>query len=179
MIPNKLLAGFTVNIPYDPGSLYGPDKGWSAVLLLRGPARIDIPAITDPANPSGYVFKAAPSDTEAWTAGDYWYTLKVTNSTDAYQLESGQATVTPDPASATTYDGRSKNKRILDAIDALMEGRATVDQERYKIGNRELFRTPIKDLVELRKYYQSQYNAELRLANGGSLFGPTVRIGLP
>lgn len=176
MIPKTLLAGFTVNIPYDPGSLYGPDQGWSALLLLRGPSKIDVVAITDPANPKTFIFKAVPTDTESWTAGTYWYVVKISNGVDAYQLESGETLVKVDPTQADAFDGRSENKKMLDAITALMTSKATLDQERYKIGNRELFKIPIGELINLKKYYQQQYNAELRLANGGSLFGPPVRI---
>jgi hypothetical protein len=77
-------------------------------------------------------------------------------------------------------DGRSFVKQALDAIEAVLAKRATKDQERYVIevngSRRELWRTPIGDLLKLRDRYRAEYNAELRAKSGSKLFGPTVRV---
>ena len=44
-------------------------------------------------------------------------------------------------------------KRTLANIEALMEGRSTIDQNAYQLGGRRLDRIPIPDLIQLHKYY--------------------------
>ena len=76
-------------------------------------------------------------------------------------------------STATTVDNRSKAKKTLDAIDATLEGRATTDQHMYMIGNRQLMRIPVEQLISLRKEYARIYAREQRNARvrrGGTLF---------
>ena len=47
-------------------------------------------------------------------------------------------------------------QRTLEAIEAVIEKRASIDQERYKINNRELWRTPIPELLVMRDRYRSE-----------------------
>ncbi|MDC6408575.1 hypothetical protein LOK82_08010 [Xylella fastidiosa subsp. multiplex] len=70
------------------------------------------------------------------------------------ELKRGKLRVEPDFASLPQgYDGRSDNQRALDAINAVLQKRATQDQQRYRINNRELWRTPIAELLKLRTFY--------------------------
>jgi hypothetical protein len=57
---------------------------------------------------------------------------------------------------------------------AVIEGRATRDQERYRINNRELQRTPISDLIRLRDRYREEARRERAAAKGQSLLGRRV-----
>jgi len=60
-------------------------------------------------------------------------------------------------------------RRVLTAIEAVIEGRASKDQEEYTIGTRSLKRTPIKDLLVLRDAYKAEVaheDAQYRLAQG-------------
>lgn len=67
--------------------------------------------------------------------------------------------VLPNPATITG-DLRGHAARTLAAIDALLEGRATKDQQSYKIGERELSRIPIPELLSLRDYYRAEAKRE-------------------
>lgn len=74
-----------------------------------------------------------------------------------------------------THGGLDHIHRVLESIEAVIEKRATIDQERYTINNRELWRTPIPQLLELR----DRYRAELRramAAKSGGLFNQAVRV---
>ena len=60
------------------------------------------------------------------------------------------------------HDGRTHAKKVLDAIMAVLENRATKDQESYSIAGRTLSRTPLADLQTLRDRYRGEYTQELR-----------------
>jgi hypothetical protein len=88
-------------------------------------------------------------------AGFYRWAAQVANGDERHTVGTGTTEVlanvfdTPD----APQDTRSKERRILDAIEAVIESRASKDQERYQIAGRELWRTPIKDLLMLRDDY--------------------------
>ena len=71
---------------------------------------------------------------------------------------------------AAGHDARSHVQRVLDAIEAVLEKRATLDQEQYRINNRELRRTPIADLLKLRDRYRMELQ-RAKAARNGTLFG--------
>src|SRR5690606_10716299 len=96
---------------------------------------------------------------------------------NVYAVESGRVRITPDLAQAAAgFDGRSQNRIALDAIDAVLARRATLDQERYRINNRELYRTPIEDLIRLRSYYATLVAREEATRKGVSPFGRQVKV---
>lgn len=51
-------------------------------------------------------------------------------------------------------------QKVLAAIEAVLENRATQDQDSLSIGNRQLRRTPIADLLLLRDKYKSEVAIE-------------------
>ena len=53
-----------------------------------------------------------------------------------------------------------------------------MDQERYRINNRELYRTPIADLIKLRDMYRAEVNRERAAKCGKNPFGRKVRVVL-
>lgn len=141
---------------------------------LRGPKSVNLAA-----TPNGTVhqFAATAAETGAWTAGEYWYSVRATRGDDVVELETGTFRVLPDiTAAGDGYDGRSQAEIALAAIDAVLAKRATLDQERYRINNRELYRTPIADLLKLRGYYAAQVKRENACKAGRSKFGRQVLV---
>ena len=66
-------------------------------------------------------------------------------------------------------DTRSHAKKVLDAINAVIEGTATEEQESYQIKDRSLKRRSVSELLELRSFYKAEYARELaeeRIAQG-------------
>lgn len=144
--------------------------------MLRGPSVVNITAVAEGVQHNLNVLAAVTAD---WQPGLYEYTARVSNGTDFHEVESGQITLTPDLASAVEgHDGRSHAKRTLDAIEAVIEKRASLDQERYRINNRELYRTPIADLLKLRDLYRMEVRREQGAARGKNPFSATVRVRL-
>lgn len=150
-----------------------PASTWSLTYrLLNAAGKIDITALA-----VGDYFKVseAKSATAAWAPGAYQWQAYVTLSAERYMVDQGRMVVQPNFATMSSYDGRSHARRTLEAIEAVIERRATLDQKSYAINGRSLERTPIPDLLALRSQYLNMVKAEEaaeRIANGlGSRYG--------
>lgn len=93
-------------------------------------------------------------------AGVYTWVAKVSYSGEVHTVGSGSITVLPDLATLTVHDGRSHARKVLDAIEALLENRASIDQKSISIAGRTLERTPIADLLALRSVYRTEARNE-------------------
>jgi hypothetical protein len=154
-----LIAGdtldFMTTVPDYPAT-----AGWT--LTYRLAPRTAGTAISFPATALGsdYRVQVAAVTTAGWAAGEYSWAAYVSKAGNRFTVDAGTITIQPDPGVVATSDTRSHARRVLAAIEAVIEGRATRDQEEYTIGNRSLKRTPIRDLLTLRDRYKSEVNAE-------------------
>lgn len=117
-----------------------------------------------------YVVEVASATTAAYTAGTYNWQAYIVRSSDSQRISiaKGVWQILPN-LSASTADPRSHAKKVLDAIEAVLESRATIDQMGYSIAGRTLSRTPLPDLLKLRDSYRADYAIEvnnLRRAQG-------------
>lgn len=173
--PRKLTAGLTFTHLVELGRYPAPE--WSLTLSMRGPNSINLQAT---AAGKHHEIRASAQETAQWAAGMYWFSARVSNqSGDVHEVASGKVEVLPDlSAQDEGYDGRSHARRMLDAIEAVLEKRATIDQERYRIGNRELYRTPLPELKRARKEYLEEVAREEAAARGGTMWGRKVAVRL-
>lgn len=172
ILPRRIPAGIT----FDETAILTayPTEAWSLSVVLRGAGSITI------AGSSGgsvtHNLKVPANLTAEWAPGRYWYSARVTDGENIVEIESGEVEITPNLAAETEgYSGLTHAQRVLTAIEAVLEKRATQDQERYTINNRELWRTPIADLLNLRDRYRAQVRMEQK-AKRGNLFGSAVRV---
>jgi hypothetical protein len=170
-IPSKIVAGLTLEIPVTLTAYPAPD--WALVLVMRGQSAIDL---TSAVNGSSHEISATAAVTGTWAAGSYWFSLRATDGVDVVEIEDGTVEIKPDlAAQSADYDGRGHVEKVLAAIEAVIEGRASKDQERYRINNRELQRTPISDLITLRDTYRAEARKLRATASrGNSLLGRRV-----
>lgn len=176
ILPPTIAAGVTFERCVTLADYPAPD--WVLAAHLRGSEAIDM---TASAEGTGHKFLELGADTADWPAGIYSYTVRATNGGDVREVERGTVEVLADLQSVSApTDGRSQNRIVLDAIEAVIAKRATLDQERYVIegqnGRRELWRTPIADLLKLRDRYAALVRAEEAKARGKSLWGPAVKF---
>jgi hypothetical protein len=170
--PSETGAGLNFYAAIDLADYAAP--AWTVSAILRGPAAINL---TASATAAGFVFNVPAATTATWAPGTYWFSLRATNGSAVHEIGSGQLTVTPDLAQATgTFDGRSHNQIALDSIKAVLAKRATQDQLRYAINNRELWRTPIADLLKLKAHYTAQVRRELARKRGDGSLGRTIPV---
>lgn len=172
ILPPTITAGVTFERCVSPCDYLAPD--WVLTAHLRGGAAIDMTAA---AEGTGHKFLELGAVTAAWAAGVYSYTVRATNGGDVREVERGTVEVLADLAEVTTpVDARTHAQKVLDSIEAVIEKRATLDQERYRINDRELYRTPLADLLKLRDLYRSEVRREQAAARGKSMWGPAVQV---
>jgi hypothetical protein len=127
--------------------------------------------ITATASGSDHLVYEAPADTDDLIAGRYDWVAHVTDGVDRHQVGGGSLTVLPDLADAASYDGRSHARKMLDAINAILEGRATagdLDTVRIATDGRDL-QSDTGALIKLRQQYAAAVAAEdqaARVARG-------------
>lgn len=172
ILPQRISSGVSLDVPVVLTAY--PANVWALVVNLRGPSAIDIVSVPDGTT---HRLRATATATAEWGAGDYWFVARVSNEDgDVIEVESGKIRVDPDLAAlGAGYDGSTHAERVLAAIEAVLEKRATQDQQRYTINNRELWRTPIPDLLLLRDRYRAQVKMESKQKRG-DLFGSAVRV---
>ena len=179
--PSALRAGdtwkWTRSLPDYPAS-----AGWT--LKYRFKNSTGGFEIVASASGNDYSITAAAVTTATYTAGTYtWEAWVEGGSSEKYTIDEGTFVVKPDyraVAAGAALDDRSHAKKVLDAITAVIENRASKDQERYMIANRELWRTPIPELLKLRQRYLSEVNAEINAQkiNDGLASGRKIQFRL-
>ena len=104
-----------------------------------------------------YLVSVASSATATYTAGDYTYQCYIIRNSDSARItiRTGTLKVVAN-RDASTADPRTNAKIFLDAIQAVIEGRATRDQESYSIAGRSLSRTPLEELHKFEAIYKSR-----------------------
>lgn len=111
-----------------------------------------------------YLVEVASATTAAYTAGTYNWQAYITRTSDSARVTVGTGVFKVLASmSASTADPRSHAKKTLDAIEAVIESRATVDQMSYTIQGRSLAKTPLPDLQKFRDYYRAEYAAEVNV----------------
>lgn len=108
-----------------------------------------------------HLVNVAAATTANYPAGVYKWQAYVESGSERYTIATGTLDVKAD-LSASGLDTRSHVKKVLDAIEAVIENRATLDQQSYTIGNRSLQRMAVDELLKLRDTYKQQYQAELQ-----------------
>lgn len=155
-IPSEISAGLTFEASVSAPEY--PAPGWTLSLALRGPASIDVTGVGDG---DDHHLSADAATTGGWVPGAYWYQVRATDGVDVQLVEEGQVRILEDLAAAAPgFDGRSHAEKVLEAIEAVIEGRASLDQSHYTINNRSLTRTPVADLLKLRNQYRAEVRAQ-------------------
>ncbi len=113
-----------------------------------------------------HTFTLTSADTGLLVPGSYRWTSKVAAGLEVYTVGVGDTEVTPDTSQLLTYDARTWAEISLDNVEAVIQNRATLDQESYSIAGRSLARTPLQDLINLRKYLQAEVSKEQAAITG-------------
>ena len=102
-----------------------------------------------------YYIEAASSSTTSYAIGDYIWEAYITKSSDSNRVmvDSGRTTITENLAN-TNADLRSHAKIVLDALEAVIENRASMDQSSMSID----------ELMTFRDRYKAEYLKEIKLA---------------
>lgn len=139
-----------------------PAPAWSLIYTLFGPP--GVVHITAAAYGAWHQVDLAPAVTGTYAPGRYDGIAHATDGTDRLQVWAGAIQVLPDLRTATAADGRSHARRMLDAIEAALEGRATdgdLDIVRTQLGDQTVERDPAA-LAQAHRQYAALVAAEDR-----------------
>lgn len=165
--PEKLRAGDTATwirelsdyLPADSWILYYAATTASAQILITGSDNGDGRHLVD----------VAKATTAAWDAGIYRIIGYVDNGTDRHEVYDNYLEITPDLSAATSgVEARSTVKQTLDALDAVILGKASKDQLSYSIAGRSLSHYSPEELLTWRREYLRLWHAEQDALNAAS-----------
>ncbi len=137
-------------------------------------------SVTAAADGAAHAVTVAASTTQGYTAGTYTWAAQVTAGIETYEVDRGLLKLLPRYDVASNVDDRSHARKALEAIEAVIENRATLDQMEYTIGTRSLKRMSPEQLRDWRDYYRGQAGAEEmaeRIRNGQGGNRLTFRLG--
>lgn len=168
--PAELRAGDTWEWRREDMTAEYPAGTWTLTYRFKNAAGgFEVVAAADG---NAFAVTVTAATTAGYTAGTYTWAAQVVNGTTKKTVDSGTFKVLPNlfsGSAGTASDQRTHPKKTLDAIEAVIEGRASLDQQEFQIGGRMLKRMPIKDLIYFRAYYKGEVDREAaseRLANG-------------
>lgn len=174
--PEAFVAGdsveWSLSLPdYDPAT-------WSVSVAFVGAARQFVARGYDGGDGT-HRLRLDPATTANIPAGLYAWQRYAATTAERCCIAQGTVRVLPNFATQTTgYDARSHARRVLDAIEAVLENRATEDDSYVMIGATQITKLPHADLLALRSQYRREVANETaaeRIALGLDS-GRTVRV---
>ena len=158
-IPSSFTAGDSLEFT-DSLSDYHASSGWVlSYVLVKDGTQINI---TSTADDDDHSVSVGADTTANYDSGIYHWQAYVTDGTDRYTVGTGTVEIKPDFATQTTgLDDRSHAKKVLDSLEAVLEGKADSDVLSYSIGGRSLSKMNPEELLLWRDKYLAEYRSEL------------------
>ena len=129
-----------------------PAEGADRLLIKFADGSVSEVRVIDTVEGGDFVFS-----TDEWAPGLYLFQRK----TGGGVTGSGRFTLEQDLEHAPAdYDPRSVAEITLEAIDAMLAGRATAQQRRVQVGDKSIEYSTIEELQKWREYFLSQLAAE-------------------
>lgn len=149
LIPKQIRAGDTLDWT-DSVSEYKASEGYTLKYVL---AADNIITLTGVANGADHDFDVTAVDTAKWVPGVYSYQAYVEKGAIQHTIETGTVEILVNlRVQKEGFDGRSHVKKVLDALEATIEGRATKQHSSISIAGRAI---ALLSPAELRKEYQN------------------------
>jgi len=159
--PQRVYAGDRLQWTRDFSDF--PADEWTLTYYLRSDkagGQIDIVATADG---DEFSVDVSPDTSAAYVPSTYYWSAFVSSASDRKLVAQGRMEVVQNPSDIyDPTDGRSHARRTLDSINAVIERRATSDQQRYvfQAVGRSVDKMPIKDLLDFRDYYAALVSQE-------------------
>ena len=136
---------------------YSSADGWALEYYFS--RKDDVQTLTGVGQADGsWVMTIPPATSAQYLAGEYRWQSRVSKSGEVYTVGTGRMDIAPSLDAA--IETRSNARVILDAIEAVLVGKATKDQAKITIGGQSLDRFSWSDLNTARGYYRSLVNRE-------------------
>lgn len=168
--PSSVRAGdFVQWFEKDLAAIYPPSSYGLAYHLVRQAIDAETIEIVAAQQDGSFLLSASSSDTAAYVPGVYSWAAVITrrSDTEKHTVKTGRITVL-DRYGAGASDPRSHARRMLDQIEALLEGRAKSDVESYEIKGRKVSKMAPSELMRWRGHYRREVRLEEARALGKS-----------
>lgn len=170
--PESFVSGNTVKWEkYIPD--YLPVDGWTLKYSFRKPGTAEKFSITTTASGDNHAATITATASALLAAGEWYYQSYVEKSSEKIHIASGVLTITPDYAGTGTIDPRTWEEITLDAIRAVIQGRATANQSSVKVGDKELRYYSFDELLRLEESISARVDRLRRAAAGDSPLSAT------
>lgn len=168
--PASITAGDTISwdiaLPDYPAS-----AGWT--LKYKAVCATGYFAMVSTASGDNHLIAVAKAITAVYPAGTYSLTKYVESTTELVTLSETTLIVRPCISGMTAaFDNRTHNRKVLAALEAVLEGTATTDQQETTIDGTTIKRRTVADLLKMRSTYALRVWRE---ENPGKLC-PTVQV---
>ena len=170
-IPSSINAGESLSWKWSHGTF--PAPSWTLVYtLVSAAAQIQI---TASASGSEHLVEITSTVSAAYDAGEYAWQAHVSKGAEKYKVGEGLVTIGEDLAAFSNgHDTRSHVKKVLDALEASIEKRASKTQLKQSIDGIAIEHMSLSQQIELRDRYAVKYRKELARKNGRSDSRTTV-----
>lgn len=146
---STITAGDSFKLSNIKFSEFKPSDGWTLNLVMKGTSTISLVAHLD--SNGNWEFKSIASVTANWSPGKYNYVLYVSLADDQHTVKSGTVEIVQRADLAPEGDQRTWAEKALEAVEAVIEGKASRDQASYSIKGRSVSRYTFVDLMSLRE----------------------------
>lgn len=170
--PIELVAGDTWSWTKSLGDYPAPT--WTLTYYLR--SREGETSFAAAASGADHLVTVTAATTAAYKAGRYGWTAVATSGSERHTVETGELVVLPDPAATGAgQDPRTHARKVLEAIEAVIESRASSTQRElvaYTIGSRsqtfdaEENKASLLELHSKYKWLVANEEARARVASG-------------
>lgn len=110
-------------------------------------------------NGTAHRFTVAAATTADYEPGGYDYQIRAEHSSDGRIFTVGEGFVDLLSPLSQQADHRNRVKKILDAIDAVIENRASSDQMSMSVAGRSISRMSVNELRDFRAWYSQQWES--------------------
>lgn len=153
-----------------------PASAWTlSYVLVNSSAKISFDAT---ASGDDHVAARTAAQTATYTAGIYKWVSRVTDGTTVTTIDHGTVEILADLIAGAAADQRSHAKIMLDAIESLLQGKASKDVSSYSVAGRALTKLTPDEIEMWRDKYRAEYAAERRKERirDGRGSGATVKV---
>lgn len=160
--PSEIVAGDLATWKITDDDFPASDSWELTYALVKSGTLIEITASADG---DDHLVSVASATTANYTVGKYKYHGYFTKAGARYMRRQGEIEILTDFAAASSgFDGRSHVETTLDALESMLEGRATKDQGSIVINGEIIGKMPIHRLLEWRDKYRGYLEAEQQAA---------------
>jgi len=136
-----------------------PASTWTLKYYLRASqGNIDITATADG---DDFVIDVASADTVGYKAGVYRWQAQVDDGAGALAvIATNQIKIVENFANLDRFDSRTHAQKVLEAIEAALEKRATAEQQSFTVEGRAIELLSIEELVKARDRFRREVSRE-------------------